>query len=95
MSKDELKDYFSLLELFQSGRITAQEFETRYLQLFKSDNRLFPEAIFEVLNGLFSDVDAFVADPKPRRLNDLDDKQLLASSLVAYDRLVLLTKETK
>lgn len=92
MKHDELEDYFALMESFHSGRTTPGQFETKYLALFKAEQRLFPGEIFNVLNRLFSDVDAFVADPKIREQNDLDEQQLLASSHEAYGKLLELTK---
>lgn len=93
MRRDELNDYLELMELFHSGQITSVQFETRYLALFKADQRLFPAEIFSVLNQLFSDVDAFVADPNIRGRNDLDEEQLLTSSRAAYERLEMLVKD--
>ena len=92
MKHQELKDYFALMETFHSRRISAVQFEKGYMALFKADQRLFPEAIFNVLNQLFSDVDAFVADPVIRRQNDLDEQQLLACSRGAYEKLMELVE---
>jgi hypothetical protein len=92
MKRDELKEYFTLMESFHSGEIAADQFEKKYLVLFKADQRLFPEEIFNVLNGLFSNVDAFVAAPEIREQNDLDEQQLLACSHEAYQKLAELVK---
>lgn len=92
MNLDDLKDYLSLMESFHTGRITSGQFEQRYLTLFKADQRLFPEEIFNVLNRLFSDVDAFVADPEIRAQNDLDEQKLFACSHEAYKNLIELLR---
>ncbi len=92
MKRAELAEYFRLMESFNSGEITSDQFERKYLALFKADPRIFPQEIFDVLNGLFSDVDAFVADPEIRDQDDLDEQQLLACSRAAYDKLMELVK---
>jgi hypothetical protein len=92
MKYEELSDYFLLMEAFHSGKVTAEIFEKKYLALFKADQRLFPEEIFNVLNRLFSDVDVFVANPEIRGQDDLDEQQLLACSHEAYQRLLKLVK---
>ena len=90
MRRVELDAYLRLLETFQSGRISAEDFETDYLALFKSDNRLFPENVFRILNQLFSDVDMFVSNPEIRGLRDLDHSQLLECSRKAFEALANL-----
>ena len=44
--------------------MTAEEFQLAYLDKFKSETRTFDEDLFELLDGLFADVDAFGSDPK-------------------------------
>lgn len=93
MRRAELESYFELLKSFHVGETTADQFEARYLALFKTDQRLFPNEIFNVLNQLFSDVDVFVADPKIRGNDDLDEQQLRACAHVAYERLLRLVHD--
>ena len=92
MKRDELLEYLALMKSFHVGEITPVQFEGMYLALFKADQRLFPEEVFDVLNRLISDVDAFVADPEIRGQDDLDEQQLLACSREAYSRLMELFK---
>lgn len=88
MTEDDLRPYLNLMEIFNSGVITASQFEERYMELFKHDDRIFPDNIFIVLNDLFSDADLFVSDPRIRGQDDLDESQLLASSKKAYSSLI-------
>jgi hypothetical protein len=60
---DALVDYRTLLEQFLSGAMSAEEFQTTYLDRFKNETRRLEEPLFELLDGLFGDVDAFTTDP--------------------------------
>jgi len=93
MKREDLKAYFEMMESFQSGRISAIQFESDYLALFKTDNRQFPDNVFNILNQLFSDVDMFVSNPEIRGPGDLDQNQLLKCSQEAYEKLENLMKE--
>ena len=84
-----LRAYIELMEAFLSERVGPIEFESAYLDLFKSDQRMWPEPVYEVLNNVFLDVDAFCADPAIRGPDDLDEEQLrssVAAALAALDR---------
>jgi hypothetical protein len=83
-------DYLVLMQSFNSRAITATEFESKYLAIFKSDQRSFPTEVFEVLNQLFTDVDVFVADPRIRGEKGLDEEQLLTCCRQAYEKLLTL-----
>jgi len=85
--------YIKLLEDFVGSNITADEFEQRFLQLFKGDNNLQPGREFKILDKLFADVDAYCSDPDliedPRF--DIDGTQLQVSAKETLNRLVKLT----
>ena len=59
----QIRKYLDLMDAMLSGDMTATEFESRYLRTFKEDDALRPYEVFTTLDGLFADVDAFVADP--------------------------------
>ena len=59
-------DYGLLLQDFIDARISADEFQSRYLGMFKNDDRSLSEPLFGLLDKLFGDVDAFCADPTVR-----------------------------
>ena len=75
-----LGPYVSLLRRFIAGDISANEFEGRYLRTFKEDLTRRPRRIYDTLDRLFGDVDAFVADDDLRDDGDLDESGLLASA---------------
>lgn len=62
--KSAANDYKSLLEQFLNGGMTAEQFQLAYLDKFKSETRILDETLYELLDGLFVDVDSFVSDPE-------------------------------
>src|SRR5258708_32016210 len=57
-----LKQYRDLIRRFVIGDISADEFEADYLARFKDDpNQVIGEE-FDILDGLFADVDDYVSD---------------------------------
>jgi hypothetical protein len=58
------QDYRELLDRFLEGDMSASEFQQKYLEKFKAETRWLGSPLFELLDGLFGDVDSFVADPK-------------------------------
>ncbi|WP_328185043.1 colicin immunity domain-containing protein [Marinobacter sp. OP 3.4] len=79
--------YASLIEQFISGAITSYEFEDRYLRLFKEDSRSFSGAEYDILNRLFTDLDAYCPHPGLRGEDDISDEQLVASARSALRQL--------
>ena len=91
--------YRDLISRFANGQISAQEFESAYLALFKHDQDQVPGAEFNILEGLFFAVDDYVADPELRRRlqgldpelrkygQALDDEELRACAREAYRKL--------
>ncbi len=78
-----LEHYISLITQFVSGEITASQFEASYLEM----TRELPEDAYDVLNDLFSNVDAYCGDPELRDDDDLDDEELLNSAKQALKKL--------
>ncbi|MCB9009426.1 MAG: hypothetical protein H6656_19045 [Ardenticatenaceae bacterium] len=79
-STRELEPYTTLLLTFVNGQISASEFERQYLDLYLQDETIWSDDLFAMLEKLFGDVDAFVADLSLRDAGDLDEKQLRKSS---------------
>src|SRR4051812_21609500 len=90
MRLDGYERYLELTEGFSSGQIEAKDFERPYLRLFKSDSRIFPPGIYEVLNRLSSDVDMFTPDAAFRSHGELDHDQLLECAQKAHAALEAL-----
>ncbi len=82
-----LEQYILLITQFVTGDITASQFEVSYLKMFKNESRELPEDTYKVLNGLFSDVDAYCGDPELRDDEDLGDEELLSSARDALKKL--------
>ena len=83
----ELAPYTALIEAFVEERIRPLEFESLYLRLFKNDPTMWPQEIFQVLNRLFSDVDAYFANATLRGPDNLDEEQLRRRAEEALKRL--------
>lgn len=90
MKSGDLREYLELIEKFRGGSISASAFEQRYLALFKGEERNFSDAVYEVLQRLFSDVDMFVVDAEMRLETELGEEELLISAARAYDELLTL-----
>jgi len=86
MSSD-LEGYIKLIDSFLNNQITALDFERMYLDRFKNDTSNFSNDEYAALNDLFSDVDAFCADPELRDSEDLDEMQLRQQCNLAVERL--------
>jgi hypothetical protein len=96
MSNDA-ENYELLLKRFTQNEMSAEAFQTAYINIFKNETRQFDESVFGLLDALFGDVDAFCADPKLRAELDaqtpgfyLDEAQLRQRATVAYERLLSL-----
>ena len=68
--------YIELITRFVARKIAAADFERAYLDMFKSEKQSLPTEDFDVLDGLFSDVDAYCSDATLRGPEDLDEQQL-------------------
>lgn len=83
-------DYLALIDWFVDGAISVEEFQARYLELFKTETRLLTEGLFELLDGLFGDVDSFTKDPELLAARPdfyLDEPKLRERARVAADIL--------
>ena len=94
MSADHLTVYINLLSHFVAGDISAGEFESDYMSLFKNDPTHFREEEFLTLDELFGDVDAFCADPELRDDEDLDEEQLRRRSALALEKLKAIVPQS-
>ena len=81
--------YIELITRFVARKIAAADFERAYLDVFKSEKESLSAEDFDVLDRLFSDVDAYCGDPTLRGPEDLDEQQLrekCAEALAALAR---------
>jgi len=68
--------YVTLIRRFLDHRMSAEDFERQYLNLFKNETAWMTIAEFSPLERLFIAVDAFCPDPTLRSEDDLDEDQL-------------------
>ena len=83
-----LTNYRDLMYRFVIGEISADEFETDYPTRFKDDpNQVIGEE-FDILDGLFADVDDYVSDHTVREsTGGIRGEELRARARDAYARL--------
>lgn len=61
-----LQPYLRLIQAFTRGGLSADSFEAEFLDLYLNDPTHWPVDLFDVLDGLFADVDDYVAEPALR-----------------------------
>ena len=81
--------YLTLLDDFVFSGLTAPAFEGLFLERYKADPFLWSEPVFAILDRVFADVDAYVADDALRDPadGDLDDDALRESARTALEQL--------
>ena len=82
-----MRAYLALITAFVNGQLTADQFESIYVALFKCDPGGRPEAIFDVLDALFGDVDAYTPVDDPYELLWIGGAELRPRSRVALPKL--------
>jgi hypothetical protein len=90
MNSFQLDKYTQLIKSFLKNKISAIDFERKYLDSYLSDETDLPDDIFWILDELFADVDAFCADATLRDEYDLDDAQLRNRCEQTLNRLQML-----
>ena len=81
--------FVRLIGAYIDGRLSAIEFETFYLALFKNSGDGWSEKEYELLQQLFGAVDRFCADPSLREdpFWDIGEEQLLEEATSVYKGL--------
>lgn len=83
-----LETYRDLIRRFAIGEISADEFEADYLARFKDDPTQVIGEEFDILDGLFADVDDYVSDSTLRgRTGGISGEELRGRARDAYARL--------
>lgn len=88
-----ISTYLSLIQNFLQKEITVAQFEEKYMELFKADPCVSPRLIYEVLNELFLDVEAYCPDQSLRNKYSIDENVLRERTEIAYRKLKLLIPE--
>jgi hypothetical protein len=91
--------YKSLISQFVNHQISAADFESAYLKMFKNEEEIIGGEEFDILEYLFTSADGYVADPELRSRilaenpnarkygQGLDDEELRADAREAYRKL--------
>lgn len=73
--------YLDAIDDFITHTTSAASFERSFLQAFKAERTTLGEPVYPILEELFEDADAYVADPNLRTgPEDVDDERLLESA---------------
>ena len=83
-----LDGYEPILRQFIDGQTTADAFESAYLSFFKNDQHQVVGEEFDVLDGLFADIDEYVSEPELRATTGgIDADELRKRAERAYSAL--------
>lgn len=85
-------DYIALIQRFLSREMSVYEFEEKYFSMFGDDRRNFSISEYEVLNGLFTDIDCFDPDEIVTYGDSLSEEDLRESARRALLALRNLTE---
>lgn len=86
--KKMLDGYEPIIRQFVDGQLSAQNFESAFLTHFTNDRHQVIGEEFDVLDGLFADVDEYVSEPELREtVGGIDADELRARARSAYTRL--------
>lgn len=86
-----LSPYIELIEQFVAAHISAAQFETAFLRMFKNETARLPDDAFQRLEELFADVDEYVEDTELRSAaGGLGDEELHRRAENTLERLRLL-----
>ncbi len=88
LESQEVEKYLLLISDYVSMHIDSLEFESKYLQMYKSDTFHYSIIIYELLAILSSDVDAYCSNPEIRDSEDLDENQLLQRATYTLCELI-------
>lgn len=84
----DLTQYAVLMRAFLEKRLTGPEFELLYLSLFKSDDKIRPRDIFDILDTLFGDIDDYCPDEDLRKhTGGIDERTFREHVRSAEERL--------
>jgi predicted Ser/Thr protein kinase len=62
----EVERYQPMLEALVTGQLSADDFQTRYFEMYEDDPRPMSKEVFRIVDGFFADVDSYVDDPALR-----------------------------
>ena len=91
----DVTQYVSLLKGFLAEEISVEEFQAKYIDMFKAENRELDPSLFAVLDAVFGDVDSLVLNPELMAELEsqnpgfyLDETALRRKVSLAYEKLL-------
>ncbi len=94
--RNALRQHRALIADFVSGAVSADQFETTYLAQYKADPTLWTQDLFDILDGLFFDVDDYVSDAELRaEAGGLDGPELRLRAEVALRQLERYVRDAR
>ena len=95
----DVTQYASLLKAFLVEEISVGEFQVKYINMFKAENRELDPSLFAILDALFGDVDSLVLDSELMAELEsqnpdfyLDEAALRRRVSLAYEKLLGFTR---
>jgi hypothetical protein len=90
------EEYRELIATFVSQHMPVEAFEAAFLRKFKAETRDLERPLFEILEDLFEDVDAYsplwtVADETPVRITETTLRREAETALAELDRYLLIS----
>ena len=86
--QEDARRYLEMGAAFVDGRMSGEVFEQRFLAIYMIDESPVPDPVFNILDGVFADVDDYTTDPELRaRVGGLDDEELRERVRAAMHRL--------
>ncbi len=89
----DLNLYISIINDFLNKKISSKCFEYIYLELFLTGEGKPSSEEYEVLNGLFMDVEAFCNDPSLIDEDDIGEAELRLSCEGYLEKLKLINEK--
>ena len=94
MADDRLAFYAALVRTFVRGEVPTSAFEREYLAAFKTEPADLPQPLFDVLEQLFTDVDAYSPDCAPGQetafvISEERLRQQAAAALASLEQLLV------
>jgi len=90
-----LKSYADLIGKYLDKEIDTVTFEKKYLAKFKEDDTIWDDRTFDILNSIFSDLDAFCDDPRLMNELDLDESQLRVRTTENFQNIKRIIEEMR
>ncbi|HWE90645.1 MAG TPA: colicin immunity domain-containing protein [Pseudonocardiaceae bacterium] len=91
--RPDLAEYAGLIKGFVDRRITAGEFEARYLRLVKDDKVIHGEPAFGIIDDLFYYVDEYFDDPDASDdERQIEERNLRSHATEALEKIIQISE---